>query len=168
MKLRIGQGWDRHRFCEGTSLRLGGVDIPFERSLLGHSDADALCHALIDALLGAAHLGDIGRLFPDTDPAYENIDSMLLLQNVLSLLQQRGWQIMNVDCTIITQQPKLAPYIPLIEESLAKAMGLPADAVSVKAKTAEGLGPVGRQECLEAMAVALLQQRNDFFFWAER
>ena len=154
----IGQGWDLHRLGPGSSLRLGGVDIPFERAAIGHSDADALCHAVIDALLGAAHLGDIGRLFPDTDPAYRGINSMELLAIVRERVQAQGWKPVNLDCTVILQRPKLVPYIPEMERSLAGALGLPADCVSVKAKTAEGLGSIGAGESLQAAAIVLLER----------
>lgn len=157
-KFRIGQGWDLHRLGPGTSLRLGGLDIPFQRSAIAHSDGDALCHAVIDALLGAAHLGDIGRLFPDTDEAYRDANSMELLAMAWEKVAAQGWEICNLDCTLILQRPKLAPLIPGMEENLARVLGIPAEDVSIKAKTAEGLGPNGAGESMEAWATVLLKK----------
>ena len=154
--IRVGHGYDVHRLTEGRKLILGGVDIPWEKGLLGHSDADVLTHALMDALLGAAGLGDIGRHFPDTDPAYRGADSLGLLARVAGLLGERGWSVGNVDATILAQRPKLAPHIPQMAENLAKAMGVPPDRVNVKATTEEGLGFTGSGEGMAAHAVALI------------
>ncbi len=153
---RIGEGWDVHRLVEGRALVLGGVTVPHTHGLLGHSDADALAHAITDALLGAAGLGDIGRHFPDTDPAYAGADSMRLLEAALHRVAEAGWRIGNIDATVIAQAPKLAPHIPAMRERLAAVLGLSADRVNVKAKTAEKLGPVGAGEAMEARAVCLL------------
>lgn len=155
--MRIGQGYDVHRLVEGRRLILGGVEIPYEKGLLGHSDADVLTHALMDALLGAAALGDIGKLFPDRDPQYEGADSIELLRQVVSLLRIRGFRVGNTDCTVIAQRPKLAPYIPAMRERLAEAMGIDAEHVSVKATTEEGLGFSGEGLGIAAQAVALLE-----------
>ena len=138
--MRIGHGYDVHRLTEGRRLILGGVDIPFEKGLLGHSDADVLAHAVMDALLGAAALGDIGKLFPDSDPAYEGADSLALLRRVAEALDENGYKIGNVDATVLAQRPRLAPHIPLMRERLAAAMGADPGQVSVKATTEEGLG----------------------------
>ena len=154
--MRIGYGYDVHRLVEGRRLILGGVEIPWEKGLLGHSDADVLTHALMDALLGAAALGDIGQLFPDRDPAYEGADSVELLRRVCALLQEKGFCIGNTDCTVVAQRPKLAPYIPAMREKLAAAMGIGIDRVSVKATTEEGLGFSGEGLGIAAHAVALL------------
>ena len=137
--MRIGQGYDVHRLAEGRKLILGGVDIPWERGLLGHSDADVLTHAVMDALLGAAGLGDIGTHFPDSDPAYAGADSLKLLEHVAKLLGERGFSIKNVDATVLAQKPKLAPHIPRMRENLARAMGVGPEQVNVKATTEEGL-----------------------------
>lgn len=153
---RVGQGYDVHALVPGRKLILGGVEIPFEKGLLGHSDADALLHAVTDALLGAAGLGDIGRHFPDTDPRYQGADSRVLLRDALALVQARGWQPVNVDATLIAQQPRLAPYIPAMCASLAADLGLALDCVNVKGKTNEKLGYLGRNEAIEAQAVVLL------------
>lgn len=153
--MRIGFGYDSHRLVEGRKLILGGVNIPFESGLLGHSDADVLTHAVIDAILGAAAKGDIGRLFPDTDPAYKDINSMELLDTTLKLCSVK---IINLDCTVIAQRPRLAPFIEDIRESLAKALGIDISRVCVKAKTDEGLDAVGRGEAMKAMAVVLLEE----------
>lgn len=155
--LRIGHGFDVHAFAEGRRLVLGGVDIPHARGLDGHSDADVLTHALMDALLGAARAEDIGTLFPDTDPAYEGADSLALLARVAELLRTRGFAIVDVDCTVAAQAPKLAPHRQAMREHLAKAMGVPVDAVGVKATTTEHLGFVGREEGIAAWAVCLLE-----------
>lgn len=157
MKIRIGEGWDVHALVEGRPLILGGVHIPYEKGLLGHSDADALLHAITDALLGAAGLGDIGRHFPDTDPQFRGADSTVLLAEALRRVQAGGWQLVNVDSTIIAQAPKLAPHIDAIRARVAEVLGLPATDVNVKAKTAEKLGPVGEGRSIEARAVVLLQ-----------
>lgn len=154
--IRVGHGYDVHRLTEGRKLILGGVEIPFEKGLLGHSDADVLAHGVMDALLGAAGLGDIGRHFPDTDPAYRGADSLELLARVAGLLGERGWSVGNVDATILAQRPKLAPHIPQMAENLAKAMGVPPDRVNVKATTEEGLGFTGSGEGMAAHAVALI------------
>jgi len=156
MDLRIGQGCDVHRYEAGHRLILCGVPIPFEKGLLGHSDADAAVHALIDALLGTLALGDIGHFFPDTDPAYKDADSLVLLRETLAHPAFTGWTISNADLIIIAQKPKLAPYIPAMRQTLAEAMKLPTDRVSVKAKTNEGMGFNRRIEGIEARAVVLL------------
>ena len=155
---RIGEGWDTHALVEGRKLILGGVQVPYERGLLGHSDADVLLHAITDALLGAAALGDIGRHFPDTDARFKGADSMRLLVEAAALVRQAGWAIGNIDSTIIAQAPKLAPYIPAMQRGIAAALGLALDAVNVKAKTAEKMGPVGEGLSMEARAVVLLQR----------
>ena len=155
---RIGEGWDTHALVEGRKLILGGVLVPYERGLLGHSDADVLLHAITDALLGAAALGDIGRHFPDTDARFNGADSMRLLVEAAALVRQAGWAIGNIDSTIIAQAPKLAPYIPAMQRGIAAALGLALDAVNVKAKTAEKMGPVGEGLSMEARAVVLLQR----------
>lgn len=157
MKIRVGEGWDVHALVEGRPLILGGVRIPYEKGLLGHSDADALLHAITDALLGAAGLGDIGRHFPDTDPAFKGADSTVLLAEALRRVQARGWRLVNVDSTIIAQAPKLAPHIEGIRARVAEVLGLSAEDVNVKAKTAEKMGPVGEGRSIEARAVVLLQ-----------
>lgn len=158
MGLRIGHGFDVHAFAEGRRCVLGGVDVPCERGLLGHSDADVLAHALMDALLGALREGDIGKLFPDDDPAYEGADSIALLGRVADLVRERGWRIVDCDCTVAAQAPKLAPYRERMRENMAAAMGVSVDAVGVKATTTERLGFVGRKEGIAAWAVALLEK----------
>jgi 2-C-methyl-D-erythritol 2,4-cyclodiphosphate synthase len=158
LALRIGEGWDTHALVLGRPLVLGGVAIPHSHGLLGHSDADALLHAITDALLGAAGLGDIGRHFPDTDPAFAGADSIVLLQAVAERVRGAGWAIVNIDSTIVAQAPKLAPHIPAMRERIATALGLVAEEVNVKAKTAEKLGPVGEGRAIEARAVCLLQR----------
>jgi 2-C-methyl-D-erythritol 2,4-cyclodiphosphate synthase len=155
----IGQGYDSHVFAEGRKLILGGVEIPYERGLLGHSDADVLTHAIMDALLGAAGLGDIGQHFPDTDERWRGADSVVLLREVVALLAARGLAPVNVDATVVLQKPKLAPYNAQMRATLAAAIGLPSERVNVKATTAEGMGPIGRGEGAEAHAVALLRER---------
>ena len=155
--MRIGHGYDVHRLVEGRKLILGGVEIPFEKGLLGHSDADVLLHALMDALLGAAALGDIGLHFPDSDPAYAGADSLQLLRRVAALLAQRGYRVVNLDCTVLAQRPKLRPYIPAMIENIAGALSLPEDCVSVKATTEEGLGFTGEGLGIAAHAVALIE-----------
>ena len=157
-KLRVGHGYDVHRLVEGRALILGGVTVPFDRGLLGHSDADVLTHAVMDALLGAAALGDIGKLFPDSDAAYAGADSIALLERVTALLREHGWQVGNVDATVVAQTPKLAPYIPEMRRRLAEAMGLDVDGVSVKATTEEKLGFTGSGEGMAAHAVALIER----------
>jgi 2-C-methyl-D-erythritol 2,4-cyclodiphosphate synthase len=154
--LRVGEGWDTHRLVEGRPLVLGGIAIPFEKGLLGHSDADALLHAITDALLGAAGLGDIGRHFPDTDPAFRGADSGVLLQAAVQRVRDAGWQVVNVDSTIVAQAPKMAPHIAGMRERIAALLGLPAERVNVKAKTAEKMGPVGEGLAIETRAVCLL------------
>ena len=154
--LRIGHGFDVHAFAEGRRLVLGGVDVPSERGLDGHSDADVLAHALMDAVLGAMRAGDIGKLFPDTDPAYEGADSLVLMSHVSRLARERGFSILDVDCTVAAQAPKLAPYREQMRERMAAALGVDVEHVGVKATTTERLGFVGRQEGIAAWAVALL------------
>lgn len=154
--MRVGEGWDVHALVEGRRLILGGVEIPYERGLLGHSDADALLHAITDALLGAAGLGDIGRHFPDTDPKFKGADSGVLLAEVAARVRAQGWQIANVDSTIVAQAPKMAPHIAAMRERIAAVLGLGADQVNVKAKTAEKMGPVGEGLSIEARAIVLL------------
>ena len=156
LAFRVGQGWDVHALVADRPLILGGVTIPHRLGLLGHSDADVLIHALIDALLGAAALGDIGRHFPDTDPRWKGADSRVLLRHTVGLLAQAGWRVGNVDSTVIAQAPKLAPHIPAMVAHLAADLGVPEGAVNVKAKTAEKLGYAGREEGISAQAVALL------------
>ena len=155
--MRIGHGYDVHRLVKDRKLILGGVEVPYELGLLGHSDADVLTHAVMDALLGAAGLGDIGKHFPDSDPAYAGADSLLLLDHVAGLLRERGWRIGNVDATILAQRPKLAPYIPEMRKNLAVHLGIPADCVNVKATTEEGLGFTGTGEGMAAHAVCLIE-----------
>lgn len=159
-ELRVGHGYDVHRLVEGRALILGGVTVPFDRGLLGHSDADVLTHAVMDALLGAAALGDIGKLFPDSDAAYAGADSIALLERVTALLREHGWQVGNVDATVVAQAPRLAPYIPNMRRRLAEAMGLDVDCVSVKATTEERLGFTGSGEGMAAHAVALIERLN--------
>ena len=154
--MRIGHGYDVHRLVAGHKLILGGVEIPHETGLLGHSDADVLTHAVMDALLGAAALGDIGKLFPDSDPRFEGADSLKLAQEVAILLQQHRYEIGNIDATILAQRPKLAPYIPQMRANLAAALGVPVDAVSVKATTEEKLGFTGEERGIAAHAVCLI------------
>ena len=154
--LRIGQGMDVHAFAEGRKLILGGVDIPHTKGLLGHSDADVLAHAVADALLGGIRGGDIGKLFPDTDPAYEGADSLKLLAAVADLVRERGYDIIDVDSVIAAQAPKLSPYRDQMRENLARAMGIPTENVGVKATTTEHLGFEGREEGISATAVCLL------------
>jgi 2-C-methyl-D-erythritol 2,4-cyclodiphosphate synthase len=154
--MRIGQGFDIHKLAEGRKLIIGGVTIPYERGLLGHSDADVLLHAICDALIGAAALGDIGKHFPDTDPRYAGIDSRKLLREVAALLRASGYRVVNVDTTVIAQAPKLAPYILVMRENIAADLGIAVGDVNVKAKTAERLGAVGRGEGIVAEAVVLI------------
>lgn len=154
--MRVGMGYDVHRLTEGRKLILGGVEIPWEKGLLGHSDADVLVHAVMDALLGAAALGDIGKHFLDTDPAYKGISSILLLRHVAELLKKNGYAIGNVDATIIAQKPKMAPHILKMRENMAEAMGISVDCLNVKATTEEGLGFTGREEGIAAQAICLL------------
>ncbi|MCL1921886.1 MAG: 2-C-methyl-D-erythritol 2,4-cyclodiphosphate synthase [Kiritimatiellaeota bacterium] len=154
--IRTGIGFDSHRLAEGRRLVLGGVEIPHGRGLLGHSDADALAHALCDALLGAAAAGDIGQHFPDTDPQWKGADSMTLLVRVTALLREAGWRIVNTDATVMAEAPKLAPHVPAMRARLAEAMGLDVSRVSVKAKTNEGMDAVGRGEGISVMAIATI------------
>ena len=156
MKLRVGEGWDTHALVPGRKLMLGGVEVPYDRGLLGHSDADALLHAITDALLGAAGLGDIGRHFPDTDDRFRGAESILLLTETAVRVRQAGWQIVNVDSTVVAQAPKLAPHIEAMRARIAQALDLRPTEVNVKAKTAEKLGPVGMGQSIEARAVVLL------------
>ena len=158
MNMRIGHGYDVHRLTPGRKLILGGVLIPYEKGLLGHSDADVLSHAISDALLGALALGDIGKWFPDTDERYEGADSLVLLGQVAAMLAERGWQVGNIDATILAQRPKLRGYIDTMRENLAKACGVSPDQVSVKATTEEGLGFTGKGEGIAAHAVCLLSR----------
>jgi 2-C-methyl-D-erythritol 2,4-cyclodiphosphate synthase len=160
MNVRIGEGWDTHALVEGRPLVLGGVTIPHTHGLLGHSDADALAHAITDAMLGAAALGDIGRHFPDTDPALEGADSIGLLQEAARRVRAAGWEIGNLDATVIAERPRLAPYLPALCERLAAALGVTTGQVNVKAKTAEKMGPVGEGRAIEARAVCLLIARS--------
>lgn len=153
---RIGEGWDVHALVEGRPLILGGVTVPFAKGLLGHSDADALLHAITDAMLGAAALGDIGRHFPDTDPAFRGADSSELLAKTHQLLRQQGWQIGNIDATVIAQLPKLSPYIDAMRSHIARVLELDVQQINIKAKTAEKMGPVGEGLSIEARAVVLL------------
>ena len=157
--LRIGEGWDVHALVAGRPLVLGGVTVPHTHGLDGHSDADALAHAITDALLGAAGLGDIGRHFPDTDPRFKGADSMVLLAEAARRVREAGHEIGNVDSTIVAQAPKLAPHIPAMRERLAAVLGLSVDRVNVKAKTAEKMGPVGELKAIEARATCLLVRR---------
>jgi 2-C-methyl-D-erythritol 2,4-cyclodiphosphate synthase len=158
MNIRVGEGWDTHALVVGRPLMLGGVQIPFEKGLLGHSDADVLLHAITDALLGAAGLGDIGQHFPDTDATYKGADSAKLLKIAYDHVKQLGWQLGNVDCTIVAQAPKLAPHRSDIRSSIAKALGVTESQVNVKAKTAEKMGPVGEGLSMEARAVVLIHK----------
>ncbi len=156
--MRIGHGYDVHRLVEGRKLILGGVEIPWEKGLLGHSDADVLTHAVMDALMGAAALGDIGHAFPDNDPAFAGADSILLLERVMQMLEEKGYRVGNVDCTVIAQRPKLAPYIAEMKKRLASALRIEADAVNVKATTEEKLGFTGEGLGIAAHAVALIEK----------
>lgn len=156
LQLRVGEGWDTHALVAGRPLVLGGVTIPHTHGLLGHSDADALAHAITDALLGAAALGDIGSHFPDTDPAFRGADSMVLLCEAARRVAAAGCTIVNVDSTIVAQAPRMAPHIPAMRERIAAALGLRIDGVNVKAKTAERMGPVGEGRAIEARAVCLV------------
>lgn len=156
MGYRIGHGFDSHRLEAGRKLVIGGVDIPFEKGLKGHSDADVLAHAVADAILGALALGDLGRHFPDTDPAYRDADSIEILGKVAGMMKDTGYNVVNIDCTIVAQEPKLSPYFERMRENIARVLSAPESAVSVKAKTAENMGPVGRGEGVAVYAVALL------------
>jgi len=154
---RVGQGWDVHALVPGRDLIMGGVTIPFSKGLLGHSDADVLLHALIDALLGAMGKGDIGEHFPDTDPQWKNADSKKLLSTVAQSLRQEGWQVVNVDTTVVAQAPRLASHLPLMRETVAGLLGTDPQRVNIKAKTAEKMGPVGQGQSIEAQAVVLIR-----------
>ena len=156
--IRVGHGYDVHRLVPGRRLILGGVDVPHETGLLGHSDADVLVHAVMDALLGAAAMGDIGHLFPDTDPAYAGADSLVLAREVARRLRGNGWEIGNIDATVLAQAPKLAPHIPQMREKIAAALGIGPDRVSVKATTEEGLGFTGVKAGIAAHAVCLIHR----------
>ena len=156
LNFRIGEGWDTHQLVTGRPLILGGITIPHTHGLLGHSDADALAHALTDALLGAAALGDIGKLFPDTAAEFKGADSMVLLEEAYRRVKDLGWVIGNIDTTIVAQQPKMAPHIPAMRQRLAEVLGIDPGQVNVKAKTAEKMGPVGELKAIEARAVCLL------------
>lgn len=156
MDIRVGQGFDVHALVAGRKLILGGVEIPFERGLLGHSDADVLLHAITDALLGAAGLGDIGRLFPDTDPRFAGADSRVLLREALSLVRRAGWRVGNIDATIIAQAPRISPHAEAMQANIAADLGIAVDTVNIKGKTTEHLGFTGRGEGIAAQAVALL------------
>ena len=162
--MRIGMGYDVHRLTEGRDLILGGVKIPYEKGLLGHSDADVLLHAVMDALLGAAALGDIGKHFPDTDPAYEGASSMRLLEHVGELLEERLYVVENIDATIIAQRPKMAPHIEEMRRNIAAALHLELDQVNVKATTEEGLGFTGTGEGISAQAVACLDSIRNYSY----
>lgn len=156
MKIRVGEGWDIHALVEGRKLILGGIEVPFHLGLLGHSDADVLLHAITDALLGAAAMGDIGTHFPDTDATFKGADSAVLLAEAARRVREKGYEIGNVDSTVIAQAPKLMPHMPAMRASIAKALGVEVDQVNVKAKTAEKMGPVGLGQAMEARAVVLL------------
>ena len=156
--MRIGHGYDVHRLAEHRKLILGGVEVPFERGLDGHSDADVLLHAVMDSLLGAAKLGDIGVLFPDNDPQFKDISSLLLLERVMARLEERHMRVGNVDVTLLAQRPKLRPYIPQMEERLARALHVSVDRVNIKATTEEHLGVTGREEGIACHAVCLLEE----------
>jgi len=159
MNFRIGEGWDTHALVEGRKLIIGGVDIPHDKGLLGHSDADVLLHAITDAILGAAGLGDIGRHFPDTAVEFKGADSFVLLQEAARRVREKGWEFGNIDSTVIAQQPKLAPHIPAMQKRIAQALGIAEDQVNVKAKTAEKMGPVGELKAMEANAAALIYKK---------
>ena len=161
MQFRVGVGYDVHRLVEGRRLVLGGVEIPYHRGLLGHSDADVLCHAIGDALLGAAALGDLGDHFPDDDPAYAGASSLELLRSIAEKVREAGYQVVNIDATIVAQAPKLAPHIPEMRENIAAAVGIETDVVSVKATTTEGLGFAGRGDGMAAHASVLLEKKVD-------
>ena len=154
--MRVGLGYDVHKLVEGRDLIIGGVTIPHTLGLLGHSDADVLLHAIMDALLGAAGLGDIGKHFPDTDPAYKGISSIKLMEHVAALIEEKGYVVENIDATIIAQKPKMRPYIPQMEENIAKAMNISVDQINVKATTEEGLGFTGTEQGISSQAICLL------------
>ena len=158
MNLKIGHGYDIHRTAEGRKMIIGGVEIPYEKGLLGHSDADVLIHAIIDSLLGAMGKGDIGTHFPDTDDKYLNIDSALLLQRTMEIMKDEGYTVGNLDATVIAQRPKLNPHIPQIKDRLAQIIGIPSERVNVKAKTEEGLGYIGAGDAIVAHAVVIIEK----------
>ncbi|VFB16342.1 2-C-methyl-D-erythritol 2,4-cyclodiphosphate synthase [Urinicoccus massiliensis] len=158
--MRIGFGFDVHAFADQRALILGGVKIPYDRGLLGHSDADVLVHSIMDALLGAMALGDIGQHFPDTDPAYKDINSLLLLDKVIALLEKHAYRIGNIDCVISAQEPKLAPYIPKMKEILSKHLKISTGQISIKATTTERLGYEGRKEGITSQCVCLIESRK--------
>ena len=162
--MRVGMGYDVHKLVEGRDLIMGGVKIPYEKGLLGHSDADVLLHAISDALLGAAALGDIGKHFPDTDPKYKGADSLKLLEHVGNLIEEKLYVIGNIDATIIAQRPKMAPHIPMMRENIAKALRIDVDQVNVKATTEEGLGFTGSGEGISSQAIALLQTVENYSY----
>ncbi len=159
MSFRVGLGYDVHKLTENRKLIIGGVDIPYEKGLLGHSDADVLIHAIMDALLGACKLGDIGQHFPDTDPKYKGISSIELLKNVASLLADNGYEVVNADSIIVAQKPKMMPHIPQMEKNIAAALGVDIDRINVKATTEEGLGFTGRGEGIAAKAVCMVEKK---------
>ena len=161
MNFRIGEGWDAHALVEGRKLIIGGVEIPHDKGLLGHSDADVLLHAITDAILDAAGLGDIGRHFPDTAVGFKGADSFLLLQEAARRVREKGWEFGNIDSTVVAQKPKLAPHIPAMQKRIAEALGIAQDQVNVKAKTAENMGPVGELKAMEANAAALIYRKTD-------
>lgn len=154
--MRVGIGYDVHAFADNRALVLGGVTIPHEQGLAGHSDADVLLHAVCDALLGAAGMGDIGRHFPDTDPAFKGIDSLILLERTMGLIRSRGLGVANIDATILAEAPRMWPHVPAMRENISRVLGVPSDDVNIKATTAEGMGFIGRREGIAAMCVALL------------
>lgn len=158
---RVGLGHDRHRLAADRPLVIGGVSVPHEKGPVAHSDGDVLLHALTDALLGAVGGGDIGEWFPDTDPAYAGADSSELLKRVIATIRERGWSVVNVDCTVFAQRPKLSPFKPAMATHIARILGVPDDAVSVKAKTGEGVGSVGAEEAIDAHAVVLVTRDSD-------
>lgn len=160
--MRIGQGYDLHRLEPGYPLILGGITIPYDKGLVGHSDADVLAHAITDTLLGAACLGNIGQLFPDTDPQYKGADSLELLRTAYDRVREAGWMVGNIDSTIIAQRPKLNPHVDAIRARLASTLGIPIEDISVKAKTNEGVGPEGREEAISVHVVALLVDKIPF------
>ncbi|WP_300670450.1 2-C-methyl-D-erythritol 2,4-cyclodiphosphate synthase [Desulfoluna sp.] len=156
--MRIGKGYDVHRLVEGRELILGGVKVPYEKGLLGHSDADVLLHAMCDALLGAAGLGDIGEHFPDSDPQFKGISSLLLLAHCVALLGRKGYEVVNVDATLLAEKPKISPYKSAMRDNIAEVLCLDLEDVNIKATTTEGLGPVGREEGMAALCVALIKR----------
>ena len=166
--MRVGMGYDVHKLTEGRKLILGGVDIPWEKGLLGHSDADVLIHAIMDALLGAAALGDIGKHFPDTDPAYKGISSVKLLVHVAGLLNENDYAIGNIDATIIAQKPKMAPHIPKMRENIAEALGIKISQLNIKATTEEGLGFTGQGQGISSQAICLLETIDNFDYRSSR